>query len=169
MTLFLDMDGVIADFFSLFAEENHVTHWKSINCIDKALQNIKQTDFFNRIKPYSISNDLIRFAKNVGDWGICSSPLKHDFDNSAYWKKVWLERHGYTPSVEKCIFTNNKHKYAINPITLKPNILVDDKSTNILDWSNAGGIGIKFQANQDDLGTLLSTLNSKLNTFNPKN
>ena len=30
MTLYLDMDGVIADFFSLLAKENNVKHWKSI-------------------------------------------------------------------------------------------------------------------------------------------
>ena len=165
MTLFLDMDGVIADFFTLFAEENKASHWKSINCKESALQNIRRTDFFNRIKPFPISNDLVQFAKNVGDWGICSSPLKNDFGNSAYWKRVWLERHDYMPSVEKCIFTRVKHKYAIHPITLQPNILVDDKPENIEDWTNAGGIGVKFQANQDDFASLIKRLNSFLNVI----
>jgi alpha-D-ribose 1-methylphosphonate 5-phosphate C-P lyase len=49
------------------------------------------------------------------------------------------------------IFTGNKHKYAINPLTRKPNILIDDKPENIQRWIKAGGIGIRFQANEDDL------------------
>ena len=64
MRLYLDMDGVIADFFTLFAEENKVTHWKSISCKEQALANIRGTDFFNRIKPFPISDELIKFAKN---------------------------------------------------------------------------------------------------------
>lgn len=149
------MDGVIADFFTLFAAENKVRHWKLIASKEHALANIRGTDFFNRIKPFPIANDLIQFAKNFGDWGICSSPLKNDVMNSAYWKRVWLERHGYMPPVERCIFTRNKHKYATDPKTLVPNILVDDKLSNIADWIEAGGVGIRFQANQDDFGALV--------------
>ena len=37
MTLYLDMDGVIADFFSLLAKENNVKHWKSIKDKERAL------------------------------------------------------------------------------------------------------------------------------------
>jgi hypothetical protein len=33
----------------------------------------------------------------------------------------------------------------------KPNILIDDKPSNIIAWENAGGIGIRFQCNKDDL------------------
>lgn len=160
MTLFLDMDGVIADFFSLLAKLNNVHHWKQIKSVEQALLDICQTDFFNQIEPFQISRDLIKFAQNFGDWGICSSPLKNDINNSTYWKKVWLKRHGFMPSQEKCIFTLNKHKYARNAVSLAPNILVDDKPDNIWNWVNAGGIGIRFQADQDDFGTLINQLSS---------
>ena len=49
------------------------------------------------------------------------------------------------------IITSNKHKYAWNAITRKPNILIDDKPDNIKRWTEAGGIGIRFQTNEDDL------------------
>ena len=49
------------------------------------------------------------------------------------------------------IFTSNKHKYAISPLTRRPNILIDDKPENISRWNEAGGIGIRYQANEDDL------------------
>ena len=62
------------------------------------------------------------------------------------------------PTVENCIFTSNKHKYAINRLTGKPNILVDDKIDNIKRWRAAGGIGVLFQTNQDDINDLFETL-----------
>ena len=49
------------------------------------------------------------------------------------------------------IFTSNKHKYVKDPVDNRPNILIDDKPENIERFNAAGGIGIRFQANQDDL------------------
>jgi hypothetical protein len=62
------------------------------------------------------------------------------------------------PDVENCIFTSNKHKYAINRLTGKPNILVDDKPDNIKRWIDAGGIGIRYQADEDSVDELIKNL-----------
>ena len=158
MTLYLDMDGVIADFFSLLAKENNVKHWKSIKDKERALIEARNTDFFNRIEPFTTAQLLIDFARSTENWGICSSPLRGDRDNSAYWKRVWLERKGFMPEVENCIFTANKHKYAINRLTGKPNILVDDKPDNIKRWQNAGGYGYLYQADENDVHDLIKRL-----------
>ena len=158
MTLYLDMDGVIADFFSLLAKENNVKHWKSIKDKERALIEARNTDFFNRIEPFTTAQLLIDFARSTENWGICSSPLRGDRDNSAYWKRVWLERYGFMPEVENCIFTSNKHKYAINRLTGEPNILVDDKQDNIIRWGAAGGIGIRYQADEDDVFDLIDEI-----------
>ena len=53
--------------------------------------------------------------------------------------------------LEKLIFTSNKHKYAISRISGKPNVLIDGQPSNINAWEQAGGIGIRFQCNKDDL------------------
>ena len=158
MTLYLDMDGVIADFFSLLAKENNVKHWKSIKDKERALIEARNTDFFNRIEPFTTAQLLIDFARSTENWGICSSPLRGDRDNSAYWKRVWLERYGFMPEVENCIFTGNKHKYAINKLDGNPNILVDDKLDNIKRWKDAGGIGIRYQADEDDVYELINKI-----------
>ena len=42
--IYLDMDGVLADFFKAFAERNGVRHWKDIKNYDKALDELKGTD-----------------------------------------------------------------------------------------------------------------------------
>lgn len=152
MTVYLDMDGVIADFFGEVERMYNVDHWKSIQHRDGIFVELRNTDFFNRIEKFPETDAIVKYVQEVsgGDWGICSSPLRGDEYNSAYWKRVWLERHGFMPEMEKCIFTSNKHKYAYNPLTRLPNILIDDKPENIKRWEEAGGEGILFQCNEDD-------------------
>ena len=53
--------------------------------------------------------------------------------------------------MEKLIFTSNEQMFAISQIDGKPNILIDDKISNIKAWEKAGGIGIRFQCDEDDV------------------
>ena len=153
MTIYLDMDGVIADFFGGIQKLHGVGHWKSIKDKQTLINSIRYTDFFNTLEPFKSSWIVIEKVKTIsnGNWGICSSPLEGDHNNSAYWKRRWLEKHRWMPDVDQCIFTSNKHKYAWSPLTGQPNILIDDKPENIMRWTQAGGIGIRYQANEDDL------------------
>ena len=160
MTVYLDMDGVIADFFGALAKRNNVSHWKSIKEKEKALMDLHNTNFFDTLdcfQGHNIPNDsqkIVQYVKQIsgGDWGICSSPLRGDEYNSAYWKRQWLQRWDFMPDdLEKLIFTSNKHKYARNRLTGEPNILIDDKPDNIKRWEDHGGEGILFQCNEDDI------------------
>mgnify|MGYP003650214993 FL=1 len=151
MTLYLDMDGVIADFFKGLEQFYKVKHWKEIPDRDKSIRALKGTDFFNTLEVFETSVQLVEFAKGFGDWGICSSPLRGDRDNSAYWKRVWLTEKGFLPEVDKMIFTGQKEHFAVDSLDGTPNILIDDKPSNIKRWIEAGGIGIRYQANEDDL------------------
>ena len=148
MTVYLDMDGVIADFFDGFAKAFGKDHWKMIDDKEKSIVKLQGTDFFNTLELFPTSEALVNFVKDTGDWGICSSPLRGDRDNSAYWKRVWLTRHGYMPPIEKLIFTGQKERYATERFSGVPNILVDDKPDNISRWISKGGIGILYQANE---------------------
>jgi len=156
MMLYLDMDGVIADFFGGLEKKYGVDHWKNLPDKEESIFNLKYTDFFNTLELYPTSNELVLFCKNLAknNFGICSSPLTDDEHNSAYWKRIWLERHGFMPKVSNCIFTRQKQKYAVGRIDGSPNILVDDKPSNIDHWNKCGGIGIRYQANEDSLQDL---------------
>ena len=156
MTIYLDMDGVLADFFTGLAKFYGVEHWKKLPNKEQNITNLGKTDFFNRIDAFDNAKDLVDFVKVVskGDWGICSSPLRGDRDNSAFWKRVWLDRHGFLPDIEKLIFTGEKHRFAVDPYTGQPNLLIDDKPSNVSDWINKGGIAIRYQANEDSLDDL---------------
>ena len=154
MKIYLDMDGVLADFFGGLEKHFDVKHWKQIPKTEESILNLKGTDFFNQLEPYPSSNELVDFVINlVGEdgWGINSSPLRGDRDNSAYWKRVWLTRHFMMPNVENLIFTGRKEQFATDRFDGTPNILVDDKPDNVSRWINKGGIGIRYQANEDSL------------------
>ena len=161
MTVYLDMDGVIADFFGYVKRHFDVDHWKSLYDREAAFTSLIGTDWFYQLPKFKESNRIVSFVEEItnDDWGICSSPLRGDHNNSAYWKRRWLENKGYVPPlIENMIFTSNKHRYAWNKLTRKPNILVDDRPDNIRRWIDAGGIGIVFQTDQDDVEVLESKL-----------
>jgi hypothetical protein len=154
MKIYLDMDGVIADFFGGLEKKFNVDHWKQIPKTEKSILDLKGTDFFNVLEPYNSSAELVEFTKTLGEFGICSSPLRGDRDNSAFWKRTWLTRHGFLPELDMLIFTGQKERYAVDKIDGTPNILVDDKPDNVKRWIEKGGIGIRYQANQDSLVTI---------------
>tara|TARA_Y100001937_G_scaffold23598_1_gene33660 strand:- start:221 stop:757 length:537 start_codon:yes stop_codon:yes gene_type:complete len=164
--IYLDMDGVIADFFGGLEEKFGVDHWKSLSWKEEVFAKLKGTDFFARLPVFgeqdrrsesiAVHNLVKLIAEDNGiDWGICSSPLRGDEYNSAYHKRNWLQEWDFMPNnIDNCIFTSNKPKYAWSYKDLLPNVLIDDKPQNIKAWKDAGGIGIRFQANEDDIDYL---------------
>ena len=161
MKIYLDMDGVLADFFSGLEKRFNVKHWKQIPKTEESIMGLKGTDFFNQLEPYPSTMELVNFVQTlVGDdkWGINSSPLRGDRDNSAYWKRVWLTRHFIMPDVSNLIFTGRKEQFATDKFDGTPNVLIDDKPDNVSRWIAKGGVGIRYQANQDNLVTLKTNL-----------
>lgn len=157
MKIFLDMDGVIANFFGGLEKKYGVAHWKELDDIEKRLDLLINTDFFYTLEKFETTDPLVDFVcyMTKGDWGICSSPLRGDYNNSSYWKRRWLEDNGIMPRIENLILTTDKKRYAINRIDGEPNMLIDDKPSNITEWEKAGGVGILWQANQDSYDELI--------------
>ena len=46
---YIDMDGVIADFFGGLAKEFNVNHWKDIPTQQEVIDRLTGSDFFSRI------------------------------------------------------------------------------------------------------------------------
>jgi len=146
--IFVDMDGVLADFFSAWANLMGVDDWRDINKkhnIDDALEKIRQTDdFWINLPLTSNAKQLLGLIKQVkGSYKILSSPLPGD-KNSEPHKRLWVEKHlGFFPP-EEVIIEHNKAMYATQADGT-PNILIDDYGVNISQWEAAGGIGFKHK------------------------
>lgn len=160
MKLFLDMDGVIADFFGALEKKFDLEHWKDLHDPKLTIMGFKNSDWFNTLELFHTSKKLVDACRHIAgrNYGICSSPIQNDEMNSAYWKRVWLDRNGFLPEIPNLIFTHEKWKFATESITGEPNILVDDKYDNIQRWINAGGIGFRYQANESDVDDLINDI-----------
>ena len=161
MIIYLDMDGVLADFFGGLERRFKVTHWKDIPDIDDALAQLKDTSFFGHLDMFDTTYPLVGHVKELTykyphlDWGICSTPLRNDSTNCTYWKRRWLEQNIRMPDkIPYLVFTHKKETYATHTVDGTPNILVDDKHTNVKRWTDAGGLGILWQANRDKITKL---------------
>ena len=66
------------------------------------------------------------------------------------------------PEIDKLIFTGMKEKFATDKLDGKPNVLVDDKPSNIDRWIKKGGIGVLYQANEDSVDELIKKLDKIL-------
>ncbi len=155
--VYLDMDGVLADFFGGVEKMYGVQHWKELTS-DKTkdlktevINRITGTDFFATLPKFDNADELISMVKEFtgGNFSINTSPLRGDHENSTKYKKLWISNNIQQP--DEIIVTGRKESYAKNKASGTPNILIDDRPVNIQRWQGAGGYGILYQANRDSL------------------
>ena len=155
--VYLDMDGVLADFFGGVEFLYGVEHWKELtndktkDLKKQVIDRITGTDFFAVLPKFPTADALIEMVKKFtgGKFSINTSPLRGDHENSAKYKKVWISNNIEQP--DNIVVTGRKESYAKDKGTGTPNILIDDRPVNIQRWQAAGGYGILYQANRDQL------------------
>jgi len=162
--VYLDMDGVLADFFGGVEFLYGVEHWKELtndktkDLKKQVIDRITGTDFFAVLPKFPTADALIDMVKKFtgGNFSINTSPLRGDHENSAKYKKVWIANNIEQP--DEIVVTGRKETYAKNKGTGTPNILIDDRPINIQKWQAAGGYGILYQANRDPLSKVQQAL-----------
>ena len=160
--VYLDMDGVLADFFAEYAVLAGLPRGSSYRDIppakaDPTLNKMVGTDFFARLPKFDTADALVNMVvKQFGSYDICSSPLRGDHEGSEKWKRVWIQKH-LNPQPKEIVITSQKQKFALQPDGT-PNILIDDRGSNISSWEAKGGIGIKYQADEDSLDVVVAGL-----------
>ena len=156
-TVYLDMDGVLADFFGGVEKMYGVQHWKQLtndktkDLKAEVINRITGTDFFATLPKFQSADALIDMIKKFtgGKFSINTSPLRGDHENSAKYKKIWISNNIEQP--DEIVVTGRKESYAKDKASGTPNILIDDRPVNIERWQGAGGYGILYQANRDSL------------------
>lgn len=157
--VYVDMDGVLADLFNYAGDIHDVEHYNQMTP-DQWQQFFKDSDayhMFSSLPAFSTANELLSLVKKfAGGYTILSSPLSFDREGSIKGKREWLKKHiSVTP--DNIIFEHDKYKYAVQPDGT-PNILIDDYGVNTRAWDAAGGIAIKYQADENNLLTVVDGL-----------
>ena len=152
--LFLDMDGVQADFFTAWARLFGKEQYKDIG--DRAQREVSIADinsrgpefveaFFTNLPVLPGAQTLIKFLRdNKIDYTILSAPLRGNEEASIRGKLAWLDRH-HPGSSATAIFTGEKQRYATT--NGKPNVLVDDFKKYVNAWTADGGIAVLYRWN----------------------
>jgi hypothetical protein len=160
--LYLDMDGVQADFFGHWAKMHGVKHYKQIANSEVAINELAHSssesvyNFFRDLEPLPGGQIIIKWLHaNKVPFTVLSAPLRGPYSKfSIQAKKDWLDQ--YNPGTSSnAIFTAAKYKYATTSDG-KPNVLVDDFGKYLDAWSNAGGIAVKHseETTQDTINAL---------------
>ena len=156
--IFVDMDGVLADLFGHVGALHDVEHYNQMtgDQWEKFFKDSNAYELFRDLPVFPTANTLLEFTKRYGGYSILSSPLNYDKKSSIAGKKEWLAKHITVPA-KKHIFEHEKYIYAKQP-NGTPNILIDDYGVNIKKWRDAGGIAIKYQADEDNIKTVENNL-----------
>ncbi len=152
--LYLDMDGVQADFFTAWARLFGKEQYKEIG--DRAAREASIADlnsrgpefvekFFATLPVLPGAQQLIAFLRdNNIQYTILSAPLRGNEDASIRGKLTWLNRH-HPGTADSAIFTNEKQRYAT--ANGKANVLVDDFKKYVNAWQADGGIAVLYRWN----------------------
>ena len=146
--LYVDMDGVLADFYGPFNKMAGVSSWKdaSKDTVSQVLRDItKQKDFWINLDVLSDVPKLMSAIKTLfnGQYKILSKALAGDKRVMSQ-KKQWVQSNLAMQPNETIIMpaTADKGMYAKQGDGTA-NILIDDFGYNIKKWESAGGIGIQ--------------------------
>lgn len=160
MKIYLDMDGVIADFFSeaVRYSNDSARGWRNMEFRDteKVLKRVRNTrDFFRDLPAFPMANTLVQSIVNItGECRIMSSPLT-GYDTCEEEKAAWLKNKIHY-DFDEVIFTDEKYNYA------QGNILIDDYGYNCRKWEEHGGYAIKYQADEQHISDVLVTLQAMI-------
>lgn len=142
-TLFLDMDGVVAD-FNLYAKtvlkKDQVTHDWPKEDWDRLIKNPR---LYSILEKTPEADNLVAYCKHLANFNrikirfLTAVPKKNDVPYAYYDKIMWAAR--YYPNIPVLFGPHSKDKYKHCSFG---DILIDDRPSNCTEWDLAGGNSI---------------------------
>jgi len=156
--VYLDMDGVLADFDQRFRDlsgmqprdfENKYGRKAFWNLIDEE----HKIKFWVGIKPMDGAAALVNAVKDY-NYELLTSPSAKK--QSYLGKILWVRNNtgNVFPSKPRINFKKAKEKHLVKPQLSQTDILIDDREDTIGRWNSAGGTGIVYKS----IGQVLSDL-----------
>jgi hypothetical protein len=139
--IFLDMDGVIADFVKRYKELYRMEPKEAEKSkrFDSFFDEFIATNQFATLDLMPGAMDGITFLRklNVPTQILSSTANEARYNDISKQKMIWLQTHGITFNPIFVPGKKLKYKYAT-----PTSIIIDDTESVINDWKKAGGIGI---------------------------
>ena len=163
MIIYIDLDGVLADFDGYYQEITGLTPkaYESIYGTEKFWEQIyKDGDYFNRLEKTSFADRLISFVFDVFpdvEKKILTA-LPRDYNNEFKTQKIrWVQRYyGDLFSIEQILLSPSGEGKA--QFAQPGDILIDDMQKNIDAWNAVGGNGVLVSDSEYKIFTELALL-----------
>jgi hypothetical protein len=171
-TLYLDLDGVLADFDraaqdflgASISDRRQAAAagrwpsdlWEQLKTVPNFYRNLPKTEFADQL--YELA---LRFETELG-WRVAiltAIPRGNDVPDAFQDKLEWVYEHYPKLRVYFGPFSHDKHRHA------RPgDILVDDRASNCAEWDQAGGTAVRVHTADPEpaLSKLTTILNDKL-------
>ena len=149
--IFVDMDGVLADFVQGVQGPKYLNGPLTDHLYDDNKIELSNKGLFKDLPLMPGMKDLINAVKDTGVyWEILTCTGELNRKKVAQDKTIWIRKHVDPGVVITCTFKGEqKAAYA------KPgSILIDDRPRNIKAWTDAGGIGILHKNAADTIAQL---------------
>lgn len=154
--IFLDMDGVLADFLKGVEQPEYIGHpltndAKGHTEYDLRKEELTNKRLFANLPPMADMYDLIAYVKHCEvPWEILTAAGDVNRNLVVYDKNEWVKRYIDPTIPVTCTFSGSqKAAYA-----REGNVLIDDRKKNIDAWVAAGGIGIVHTSAADTIEQL---------------
>jgi 5'(3')-deoxyribonucleotidase len=170
-TIYLDMDGVLADFntaartyLKATPQEEHEAEQNGRWPEHKWRSLVDAPNFYRHLPKMPKADELVKLAyrfKNELGWDLrilTAIPTNNEVPDVFQDKFDWMAE--YYPGIRLCFgpYSTDKHRHA------RPgDILVDDRESNCREWTQAGQravrvLGQDYQSALDELAQILDTL-----------
>ena len=173
-TIYLDMDGVLADFNTASRQYLNATKQEEQDAERNGRwpekswgRLIEAPNFYRHLPKMPRADELVKLAyrfKNELGWDIkilTAIPTKNEVPDVFQDKFDWIAE--YYPGIRICFgpYSTDKHRHA------RPgDILVDDRESNCQEWTATGERAVRvlsrnYQAALDELTDILNTLKGR--------